>query len=394
MASWKFVNPQDRSAQRRRQALLTKIDAWWQEFAAKTADLEALFGNRKKWDLAGWMQRNLQGIDDRLMWEFGPNHATGATRLVITPESQRALRPLIETIFERAPSLPGWEYLAYRPPESEEVARQMVEARIGVSLPKAVTVRASAGELNRIDVTFESPGFPRSDKEQAFHQTFVALESLLGEEVLDKWIGTINVERSKPGRHSLSLERLKNTVNALIVSSRDQMPRRPLHSEPMPEKWSGVELKPQPEDDYVAQSDLLVAVTPFPQILLASLHDTSFYSERFTRCAEHFAYLKIDSAEETGPMSPDDRGEIEDELESALRPAGVATVVGGGTGLRYSYIELALTDVARTAEIIRPILRNRKVSKRSWLLFCDCDWHDEWLAIWDDTPAPPRGDEE
>ena len=72
-----------------------------------------------------------------------------------------------------------------------------------------------------------------------------------------------------------------------------------------------------------------------------------------------------------------------------LRPDQLGCTIGGGTGLRYSYIDLALTDVPRSAEIIRRVLQEGNIPKRSWLQFFDCEWRQEWIGIWDDSPPPP-----
>ncbi|MFL5342222.1 MAG: hypothetical protein ACJ8F7_18910 [Gemmataceae bacterium] len=387
MPSWMFINAQDRPAARRRQEVLAKIDSWWEAFRGKAAALDELFRGQSNWEVAPWMTRHLGDIDARLTWEFGPDHVTGGHQLVVTPESHKQLRPLVATLIDRAPALPDWSFSPYRLPESLDMARQLVEAKTGEPLPERLTVRANAGELNRIDVVVESPGFPRSDKQQALHQAFVLVELLLGEEVLDKWVGTIEVERSRPGKHSLPPERLKPTVDALVVAALDQLPSQPLWAEPSPDQGSVLKLEPGKQDDYPAKDDLLVASTVYPQILVASLNDPTFYSERFSRHDERFAYLKIDGREGAGTFA--DRSAMEDALEDALRPAGVGWVIGGGTGLRYSYIDLALTNVGQAADLARRVLQGGNVSRRSWLLFSDSEWHDEWVGVWDDSAAPP-----
>src|SRR6266404_3063378 len=298
--SWLFINAQDKAAVRRREEALAKMDAWWEAFRGKADDLDALFHGRKEWNLPAWMNRHLQAIDERLMWEFGPNHAKGGHQLVITPESHKELRPLVQTLLERAPKIAGWSFSPYRVAEETDIARQIVEARTGTALPERFSVRASAGEMNRIDLVVESPAFPKSGKQQALHQSFVAVETMLGEETLDKWIGTIDVERSRPGRYSLPPDRLKPTVEALIGSFRDQLPPQPLHAEPPPEQGSVIKLQPEKQPDYAGKEDMLVASTMQPQILLASLNDVTFYSERFSRHGERFAYLKIDGSEGAG----------------------------------------------------------------------------------------------
>src|SRR5262249_9119461 len=226
MPSWKFINPRDREAAAQRREMERRIDASWYAFKAKNPEKEELLRRRiDEWDLNGWMHRNLGAVDERIMWEFGPKE--DGYRLVLTPEVHRNMRPVVQTMLERAPRLPGWTYSGYRPPEPMDAARDMVEAKTGNSLPETITVRASVGEMNRIDLVFESKGFPRSNRRLATHQAFTVAESLLGEEVLDKWVHQIDVSRARPDKHSLPPERLKRTVDALILSIRDQLPGEP-----------------------------------------------------------------------------------------------------------------------------------------------------------------------
>src|SRR5687768_17063534 len=140
---WLFADPADEREAIQRQAVLSRVDRWWDAFAQRRPELEAFFSNSASdWDLAEWMQDHLQAIDANLMWEFGPGLQQAGRRLVITPETQRQLRPLVNVILSRAPTLPGWEFYGYRPAEQladvvetvrglcgGDVSRAMVHAR-------------------------------------------------------------------------------------------------------------------------------------------------------------------------------------------------------------------------------------------------------------------------
>ena len=89
------------------------IESWWKAFAGKTSDLSLLFQNKADWDLPGWMHTHLNAIDRRLLWEFGPGIPSGH-RLVITPETDHHLRPLVDQILAAAPKLPGWSFHPWR----------------------------------------------------------------------------------------------------------------------------------------------------------------------------------------------------------------------------------------------------------------------------------------
>src|SRR5262249_3166302 len=138
-------------------------------------------------------------------------------------------------------------------------------------------------------------------------------------------------------------------------------------------EWSLLKLEPDEADDYADQSDLLVATTCDVELWKATHQSAPFYSQRFSRCKETFAYVKLDGSNRRRGSEAEDRGKIEDALDAALEKDGLGAHIGGGTGLRYSYIDLALTDLDRGVEQTRKALRKLKVLERSWILFFDAD---------------------
>ncbi|MGA2496632.1 MAG: hypothetical protein ABSH20_02765 [Tepidisphaeraceae bacterium] len=345
------------------------------------------------------MEDHLQSIDPRLMWEFGPAVSGDGHRLVITPESNRQLRPLVDSVLNRAPKLAAWEFYGHRLPESMELAEQAVKGRTGGSLD-GVTVRASIGKGNRVDLVFQTPRYAAAGRDAAHHDVFAATESLLGEKVLDDWVGVIEVEPAKRGllakfagrrtSPGIGIDRFAETVTALVESIREQLPDRPLFQIDMKadgHKWANFKLEPKEDEDYAGRGDLLVMISGYSEMISAAHGSGSFVSSRFSRFGEQFCYLKIDGREGSGKFGG--RDEIEDAIDSLLIPAKAGCVVGGGTGLVYSYIDLALADVSRAIPLIQQVLRGGEVSSRSWVLFFEADLQDEWVGIWDDTPEPP-----
>jgi len=104
---------------------------------------------------------------------------------------------------------------------------------------------------------------------------------------------------------------------------------------------------------------------------------------------ETFCYLKIDAADVPSGEIVNYRMRFEDALNPHLLEAGVGGCIGGGSGVRYAYIDLALTDVKHAAPIIRKTLSEQGAPIRSWLLFHDDDLAAEWIGIYADTPEPP-----
>jgi hypothetical protein len=155
------------------------------------------------------------------------------------------------------------------------------------------------------------------------------------------------------------------------------------------EDWTMLESTPEPRADYAAQDDLVLAATRAPEMLKCFLEGRPFSSARFSRHGELFAYLKIDHLELEGGRRLNERTRVEDALDAALRRTRLGAVVGNGLGLRYSYVDFALLDAARAAEVVAELGRRLDLPRRSWLLFCDSAREDEVFPIWQGTPEPP-----
>lgn len=387
---WLYYNKSRQSEVSEYDRVLRKIDAWWDEFSRNADRLEGLFRQTEDWDLPDWMNRHLQGIQPELMWEFGPAVNGRGHRLVITPETHSEFRPLTKTIIARAPKLKGWEFYSYRLAESVETALPTIEARTGLNIAD-VTVAINVGADNRIDLSFRWDRIPGSD-DQAFDAAFVATETLLGEKMLDRWVGVINlVDHQTPaeqGQRFLPLERLKPTFDSLVNHTRSQLPSEPYALTIDEDQWAGMKLEPEEARDYPERCDMMTCITCNPELIAATFSNGPFYSERYSRCREKFCYLKVDGSDESA-NDYQDRDDMEEAIRNALSAQDLGALIGAGTGLRYSYMELALTDVEQGIAAIQRAMREGNVPRRSWILFHDADLAGEWVGIYDDSPAPP-----
>lgn len=390
---WLFPDPDDRDEAAARKKVLARIGRWWDAFQDKTQALSDLFRGKKQWDLPGWMDDTLHRINPHLCWEYGPAVRAKGHRLVITPESRTHLRPLVKAILDRAPEIPGWEFYPYRLPEDLDGAKAAVEGRTGGSLD-GLTAEVRAGAGNRIDLMFRGPDTADEEDREALNVAFVAAETLLGEEALDKWVGAIEVGPAGGKGRGVPLDRLKETFGALVEGIRDRLPDRPYLEQADDGKRSMVQLEPKQGRDYPGKADLLVAVARDVELFKAMHGRVPFYSVRFSRWKEAFAYVKMDGAHRRPGSQAEDRGKIEDALDEALARDGLGVHVGGGTGLRYSYIDLALTKRKRGVEEVINTLADLRVPRRSWVLFFDADLAAEWVGVYPDTPPPPAEGED
>ncbi len=399
---WRVIDPTNRSDAAQRRAVTLRIESWWREFQSKTDEIAALFSQKANWDLPDWMAHHLDAIHPNLMWEYGPAMRDIGHRLVITPESAHHFRPLVRTILSRAPALDGWEFYEYRLAEDLESTLLTVEGRTGRNIAD-FQFRASLGENQRINLNFASPTIVDREDPSALNAAFIATETLLGEQILNDWIGAIEITsmprtkglKARFGRGGrelplfLGLDRLKETVGALIVSIREQLPPNLQCEWVEGASWSLWELKSEQADDYYEQQDLFVGTSANPTQWVAAHSEGLFSSEQFSRFGETFCYVKLDGSHGLGEEGFADRSEIEDALDAVLKPDKLGCHLGGGTGLRYSYIDLALTDMDQGILATRQRLQAGRVPKRSWIQFWDSDLAAEWVGVYHDSPPPP-----
>ena len=188
---WRFPDPNHVSETERRTAVLLGVDRFWQRFTQAAPQLIATFSRDAEFDIPEFMEQHLSTVDSRLMWEFGPPLRDGEQRLVITVESERQVRPLLDALLARAPQLPGWEYYAYRMPESWQGAIATVEERTEIDVSEW-RVQATLGELHFLDLKWFLP--PGTQGDQLQYAAFVLSEALLGEEAMVTWIGDISLK--------------------------------------------------------------------------------------------------------------------------------------------------------------------------------------------------------
>lgn len=386
---FRYPDARDQVEQRARERLLAKMDSWWKAFTDSAETIDRRFSRKAEFDIPAFMHQHLGAVDPRLSWEFGPGVRGGKHRLVITPEAGRHLRPMVDVLLRRAPRLEAWEFYPYRLAENLQQAELTVQGRTQGSI-EGWRVCISENEAQGVDLTYWAPSCAGPDDEAARSVAFVATETLLGEEILDKFIDGIEVASSPvAGAKDVALDELREQVDLALRRQRELLPDRPLLDSFDDAKWTLMKLEPADAPDYEHQLDLFVAKTSQMPMWQRAHSSLPFVSARFSRCGETFCFIKTDGSQGLDPTGFADKAEIEDALEAALGRDRLGAVIGGGTGRRYSYVDLALVDVERAIPVIQAALRGGKIAKRTWLQFFDSELADEWVGIWDDTPAPP-----
>jgi hypothetical protein len=360
------------------------VDEFWRKLGDKiaTGDVERA-------------KQLCEALDGRLSFEAYRDES-GGLGFAVRATSREAF-PVADRVTAGAPRSLSGLISSGRPRLPFERAVAEVKRRTGIDLSRA-RARAGFARGHLVDVAVFVPGGKgRPEEAEAANQV---VDFLLGEEQRRDFVGEIRTAPAPKGgalkvldqrseSRSFPLGELPATVFAAVRGLYSGLPEQPWWASTSEPAYVMFELETEPSDDYAAQDDVAFASTCLPEMLHCFLRGASFSSARFSRHGEIFAYLKYHSGGGELPRAVEARDDLERELDRALIEAECGRVIGRGIGLAYAYLELALTDVRRSAEIVRAVGADRGLGPKSWLLFCDSHLADEWIGVHPDAPEPP-----
>lgn len=386
---FRFQDPANIAESSGRHQMVTKIDHWWSQFRSRTKDLEAAFEGSDDWDIVEWMGRELAAVDEEISWQFRPSALKGRHELALSPDHDPSKVWLIKQILKQAPSIPDWDFSIFRNAVGiEECVARTLETT-GIDLSNS-TVSVHEGNANQINFVFYFDRLP-ADEDVLLEATLIAVEMLLGEEEMMLWAGEFEaVDSQKPHDATMRfvpLAQVPHAVQSVKESITERLPVEPFWTRVEELQWAAFELKPSEALDYARRDDLLTAVTCDPDLAAGTFEAHAFASQRFSRSGETFCFVKVD---ERGSVESGfaEREDMEEAVRSTLESQELGCLVGSGTGLRYTYLELALTDLDEALNAIRETLQEGQVSRRSWVLFHDAVLGNEWFPIYEGASGP------
>jgi hypothetical protein len=312
---------------------------------------------------------------------------------LIVRARSRELCPLAERVAKQAP--PNLTVHTHRPRLAWTEALTRAESRGGPDF-RGARVRAGFTRGHLLELVVSVPGGKGDDAERELAERLVW--DIAGERRADDWIGGVEVEAAPRGgplrvlherpddAARLPLSELSAALDAAISGVEAGLPEAPLHDSGDGE-WNLFELDPETAGDYPQKDDLVMAVTRVPELLKCFLEASPVSSLRFSR-HERFFFLKYESNGHPESRLAE-RETLERALDRYLIAGRAGRVVGGGLGLRYSYVDVALSKLDQGLALICEAAREEGLPQRSWIECFDSDFADEWLEVWPGAAVPP-----
>lgn len=167
--------------------------AWWHDSRSTITDSLA---ERDMEHLAAEVTQHVHAIDPRLSWEIGPGHVSEYV-LIVSSGGDPDVRALARRWRKSAPPADAqWSYSDLRLPSPQPSGNTLTIGEVEISIGDlrflTRTDRAS------IDVLTSHPSFASMPAKAAAHLAFMGLDQILGEEVVESWVGVIDVANEVP----------------------------------------------------------------------------------------------------------------------------------------------------------------------------------------------------
>ena len=265
--------------------------------------------------------------------------------------------------------------------------------RLGVDLASSrVRVGFSRGHLLEIYVFVPLDVDVAADRLQFSAEIF--LETLLGDAIMDDWVGTVDVDRiarskgllvmadSRSSTVSYPLSEARDLVERGIAALTEELPDSIIRSRLEAADWTALTIDESSdlnESDDLPQPDRCFATTRFPEALKACLQGLPFCSSRFCRGEEIWISLSWTA------QRAESRAQLREQVEAILSDSspyngpvhpGVDFLLGGsGFGIERDYVDLWVRNDELTIGSVAMMVA--QLTKSVCLEFYDTKWREE-----------------
>jgi hypothetical protein len=160
-----------------------RVEQFWKWFVENA---DAIASAKENPDVLSKLDSEVTSLDSGISWEIGPG-AFKPWQLVLSPNLNRDLRETTRAIVAASPTLSGWEFLPSRTSKEWNFKFEL-SATLG---DKCVKLDASGWTFVLLEypdgireILLHGSGLPALDRDQKWHAAAIALESILGEDVL------------------------------------------------------------------------------------------------------------------------------------------------------------------------------------------------------------------
>ncbi len=285
-------------------------------------------------------------LHEDMAWEFGDAEEEDHFGFAFSAAGNTTLRLLANYAAQQAPPLKHWTIFT---------SRQGGEGAFKVELGGEIVdfERFCFGldfdpSERQLRVSVNHPSFSEIPKDIRQQLMMIALNSALGENFVEAWIGSIEDSADRTPDQKVSWTDLRGQARA-AVAVHDHNP----DIDPI-ERWYSYSCETPEDGDVISRADI-IAGTSCHIDLVQSFYDPD-RGDPLADCGAVFVYLMIPAKGFGEGTETEERARIEDIINQDLQEDASGLLIGGATGQQYVYVDMILFDEARAIETLRATL--------------------------------------
>jgi hypothetical protein len=331
-----------------------RVENFWNWFISHEEDLHKFLADPKNYDGQGFMDMIGHALENifsqNMCFELGKKNefsfSTGGNHFLFY---------LLPYIIAKAPITLkyNWVFSPYKMGGINETFGFKTEETV-ITIADIDILAGYDDKKNIFYIGFYNEELSQMENEQALHMFLILLDSLLGENIVEMYIGPIECLKEKKNK-MIEMKHLFSYIQKKLADNGREFFHNPADS------YTGYELKPR--ENNALRSDLYIGTTCFFDLI------SDFYNEKtdIVDSIESFGakacFIYYNNLNEPSSIAINKRNEIIDRIENKVlgkKDSGneIGIIVGTGFGVENCYIDILLFDGEKFFENITDILKD------------------------------------
>jgi len=330
---------------------VNNVNAFWNWFQHNHNRLSEFMWHKDTNNILAEISPELDKVFNGIPFQVGGKY--GEINLMLSPEGDMNRLLLARYWKEQAPQIQGWAFFHLKQPsESLEFGIRMNNG-VDINLDDFDILATPNVQSRRIDIEIFCKKLLKLDRESQFNIAFLMIDECLGEGYTETTIGNIDIAR-KDKKGMIPLKTILSMVTKTFKENGWELFESP------DKVYSGYQLQPN-QSDNKKRDDILFGSTSYINIINDYFNGNSRNYDYVRSVGAEYMFIKYNHEHIQFEEKVVFRGEIEDTLEPLLQEHKLGYLIGGATGIAYSYIDVIIFDADRFNDLIGGLAKKFKI---------------------------------
>ncbi|WP_435896166.1 hypothetical protein [Oceaniferula spumae] len=297
-------------------------------------------------------------------WCFGPGENGVGHSFTLSPEGSPYMALLMTHLVKQAPDLEGWTFYDSRQASPNFDGMKMNIADETISAQEIWVTPSVDADRETIDLVCWAPVFEKLPERDRGQIIFLWLDEAIGEFQVGNRLGYIDINTSGL-QNAIPLSELPDYIKEMET-------KHGWERKTPGEYYTGYNFRePKEFDPEHVRSDIFTGTSLLYELSSDFSRDRGQMEHPLPKLGVDFIFIKIPVELFAPGQQVDERGEIEDALETVLDEQDSGIVLGGAAGHQAMYVELAILDAEHALSAIRKVLEESEFGKAAQVYYFD-----------------------